>query len=487
MELFLDNVGIIKNSKVKIEGLTVITGKNSSGKTTVGKVLYSVSRARSNIEKAYVESRNAYIISQLDEICMVLSLYERIRLKPFVRIGEITPAKTNTNSFLYTFEKRSFSKMSSEKLLSFLAGLEEKLNQLTLEEVYNYYEGANYSGLINDKRFGKTVSRNFEEKKKKAIQICKQTISLINAPNAFERFETERIKTFLNYEFRNQVKPVRNPGATGCICMSNGKDTILDLKILNKSNFQLLHGVNAVFPYSQTIFIDDPFIIDRLEYGIDDDIFDYEDNMDAIYSNDASSSRAHLSILLTEKEPTNFFSKMELQNKYSAVFERINFIVPGEFQKTNEGNFYIDDNIMLNVQNLATGSKLFFIVKMLLMNGNLKEGTALVLDEPESHLHPEWINKFAEVLVLLIKELHVHVLLTTHTPNLLLALDYYSNDYGVSDKAHFYLAQTDAGGWTASLDCIDGNINKGYAHLSLPLIEMSIKQKPTRTRRKHDS
>ena len=100
-----------------------------------------------------------------------------------------------------------------------------------------------------------------------------------------------------------------------------------------------------------------------------------------------------------------------------------------------------------------------------------------MLDEPESHLHPEWINKFAEILVLLIKELHIHVLLTTHSPNLLLALDYYSNTYGVSELSHFYLAQTVAEGWSAKLDCIDGNINKGYAHLSLPLIKMSIKQK----------
>ena len=79
MELFLDNVGIIKDSTVKIDGLTVITGKNSSGKTTVGKVLYAIVRAKSNIEKAYLESRNAYIVSQLDEISDLLTLSERIK------------------------------------------------------------------------------------------------------------------------------------------------------------------------------------------------------------------------------------------------------------------------------------------------------------------------------------------------------------------------------------------------------------------------
>lgn len=484
MELFLDNVGIIKNSTVKIEGLTVITGKNNSGKTTVGKVLYSIVRARSNVEKAYIESRNAYIVSQLDEITLVLSLYERIRVKSLFRIEEFRPTKLNTKSFLYTLEKRSYNKMSSDKLLSFLAGLEEKLTGLTLEELNKYYEGENYFGIIEDKNYGKTKERNFEERKKKAIRICKQTISLIKAPNAFEHFATERIRTFLNFEFRNQIKPVRNPGITGYIRMRDGKDTILDLKVLNKANFQLLHGANAIFPYNQTIFLDDPFIIDRLENGIDEDIIDYDMNESVIYSQDASSSRKHLVTLLTAKEPENFFIKLELQHKFSAVFEKINSIVPGEFQKTNEGNFYIDDNAMLNVQNLATGSKLFFIIKMLLLNGNLKEGTALVLDEPESHLHPEWINKFAEILVLLIKELRIHILLTTHSPNLLLALNYYSKTYEISELSHFYLAQTATEGWTAKLECIDGNINKGYAHLSLPLIEMSIMQESSADKEK---
>ena len=53
MELFLDNVGIIKKSSILLNGLTVITGKNSSGKTTVGKIMYSLLSAGSNLEEAF--------------------------------------------------------------------------------------------------------------------------------------------------------------------------------------------------------------------------------------------------------------------------------------------------------------------------------------------------------------------------------------------------------------------------------------------------
>lgn len=110
------------------------------------------------------------------------------------------------------------------------------------------------------------------------------------------------------------------------------------------------------------------------------------------------------------------------------------------------------------------------------MNGYLNEETILVLDEPESHLHPEWINRFAEILMLLIKEAGIHILLTTHSPNLLLALNVYAKRYNSIEKSHFYLAQTLDESWQATLKNIDNDISEGYSHLSIPLIEMSISQ-----------
>ena len=53
MKLYLNNVGIVKDSEVKLEGLTVITGKNSSGKTTVGKTIYSLISAGNNTVEAF--------------------------------------------------------------------------------------------------------------------------------------------------------------------------------------------------------------------------------------------------------------------------------------------------------------------------------------------------------------------------------------------------------------------------------------------------
>ena len=42
MRFQIENIAKIKSAKVKLNGLTVIAGENGSGKSTVGKMLFSV-------------------------------------------------------------------------------------------------------------------------------------------------------------------------------------------------------------------------------------------------------------------------------------------------------------------------------------------------------------------------------------------------------------------------------------------------------------
>ena len=41
MNVTLENIGIIKEADIQLNGMTVITGYNDSGKSTLGKALYS--------------------------------------------------------------------------------------------------------------------------------------------------------------------------------------------------------------------------------------------------------------------------------------------------------------------------------------------------------------------------------------------------------------------------------------------------------------
>ena len=51
MKLTINNIGKLKNAEVVIDGITVITGENDTGKSTVGKVLWSVFNSFFEIKK----------------------------------------------------------------------------------------------------------------------------------------------------------------------------------------------------------------------------------------------------------------------------------------------------------------------------------------------------------------------------------------------------------------------------------------------------
>lgn len=473
MELMLDNVGIIKNSLIEIDGLTVITGKNSSGKTTVGKVLYALVQANSSIDNAFEQSKAKYISSQFNKIWITLGGRRSI---PF-RASQFKEL-TDREKVLFILGLRNSGDMDSENTIFFLDAVKDLLNSLSVQEFLAFLEKV-HSNTERDYAFYSTLSNQFEDRKQSAIELCSRVISTIEDPESYRVFRYDRTKALLNRVFHDQVKPIKAPRSVAKVQMIESGRTVINIRIRSKQNYAFLKDSSFVFPYNQAIFLDDPFVLDRLvpeddSLAIIDAFLRDRENDNLLRANDIKSPRGHLTELLNSKEAENFFDDLEFQKKYHLIIEKINQIVPGEFQETEDGMFYVDNGARLNVQNLATGSKLFFIIKLLFMNGYLNKDTVLVLDEPESHLHPEWINKFAEIMVLFIKEVGLHVLLTTHSPNLLLALSVYSKTYSVSQKSHFYLAQNVDNGWEAVIKCIDEDINEGYAHLSIPLIQMSV-------------
>ena len=51
MKLTIKNFARIKEAEINIDGITIIAGENNTGKTTVGKVLFSCFNSLSNIEE----------------------------------------------------------------------------------------------------------------------------------------------------------------------------------------------------------------------------------------------------------------------------------------------------------------------------------------------------------------------------------------------------------------------------------------------------
>lgn len=176
---------------------------------------------------------------------------------------------------------------------------------------------------------------------------------------------------------------------------------------------------------------------------------------------------------LRDPSGLSVFEQTILQDSLAAVKKQIDAIIPGTFEFTSEGKYYVQNGAKLKLCNLATGSKMFSIIKILLEKGTLDSGTMLILDEPEAHLHPQWQNAFAEVMVLLVKELNVTVLLTTHSPNFMLALDAYMRKYEISDKSNFYQTEFLSDGFV-QYQCVNDDMGKIYQDFLQYLSEVKV-------------
>jgi predicted ATPase len=178
--------------------------------------------------------------------------------------------------------------------------------------------------------------------------------------------------------------------------------------------------------------------------------------------------RLHKDKLLDKiRKNNNLFEENLYKAKTEEIIKCMKDSNPGQIALV-KGKYVIDN---LDIRNLAMGSKMLLIIKILIEKGHCGSRTLLVLDEPEIHLHPEWQNILAETIVLLVKRLDTKVVLTTHSPNFLLAIDVFSKKYQMRKYTHFYKS-TSVDEKKARLELADENINEIYAKMTNPFIKL---------------
>ena len=427
MKIKLQGIGIIKNSEIELDGLTVITGDNNSGKTTVGKVVYSLFDAVSDLQNNFEADKNEYASKTLRGIIIEIS---------FLSVC----FNANTDADL----AKLFSSFSNN--IPNAAIMAKKLYEW-LKEFYEIGFDAIDSDIRNQlydtikSRFSKNkIDFSFEEYIgvfcETALDSLSQLINNLEVDALLFNYAKERIEETLKIEFSEQIQPIKVDVKRSSIILENSENTqfrfdIVDNKLSVDNNPAFLSpSIKNVY------FVDNPFILD---FESQKSIRDYDNWNDATILNVGRISHHENKLRrILKKRNLNIYESSIIKKQYKEINEKINGVISGDFEFSHEGNYYISKGRKLRFSNLATGSKLFAILKLLINRGALNDSTILILDEPEAHLHPAWQNKFAEIIVMLVKELNVKVLLTSHSPNFVLAIDAFMRKYNINDKTNFY-------------------------------------------------
>ncbi|MDE6770719.1 MAG: ATP-binding protein, partial [Muribaculaceae bacterium] len=103
------------------------------------------------------------------------------------------------------------------------------------------------------------------------------------------------------------------------------------------------------------------------------------------------------------------------------------------------------DGLNISIDEVATGMKSFAYILRLLQNGYIDSETLLIIDEPEAHLHPQWVVKFAKILVLIHKYLGTKIMIASHNPDMVAAINTIASVEGLDDATNFYQAYKEPG------------------------------------------
>ena len=407
----ISDFGPISEADIEIAKINVIGGQNSTGKSTASKLLYSI--LRSSFSK-----RGEFAYEKIER-----NIKDVVR-NVYGRYGIERPEYVN------------LKKLTNLKLLN-------KNNKERHFDDLNIYE--QYLQAKDDYKNNKTLNRFIDEDIKEIDEIME-----IIEENGNLLF-ISILKTTLAAEF----------GTTDFRFSSSFTGNVNDEDFNFSINLKD-HDINSdeAFTSKGKFEIEDVFYLDNFS------IFETSKSR-----SDVNTHVGYLRKMLSEDIKPELFDD-KINTRIISIEEKIRKIIGGDFTK-DRGRFYFSkENIEdIDMQNTASGIKQIGIIQLLLANRQLKKDCFLIIDEPEVNLHPEWQIKFAEILVLLAKDLDINIYLNSHSPMFIEAISLYAQYYDLINETNVYLTVKDNNKYTfTKIDSKD--MGEVYENLTKPYDEL---------------
>lgn len=459
MDLRIENIGAIGSATVKIEGITVIAGQNSSGKSTIGKVLYSLLHDMSGWTYLYEKTRQALVSSLLEkrsavleDFCMKETGAKRRRTS---KARELMDKLSSDPELLIAIEDFQFYYFSDEKGDNELAAktaLIEKLSQYLVKyiELYTSDYEVIEKAIRND--FGEWSTET-------AILLCEilpDELSL-QCDSIVDSFATT---------FKKQYQRIGERFSK--VVLTDDSDRKIGLILSAEKNY-----LTAPIRITEGVYyLESPKVFDLL-------------------SNPSSGAtqKSYLRDLLTPNvftkahklyhplQKSDDLEKTVQSTQVESILSLLQSAMGGKaefYQKV--GLEFKDEKINepIHSVNISAGLKSLALLEYALRIKSIVPGDIVILDEPEINLHPSWQAVYAEALVKLQKEYNLKLIVTSHSPYFIRAIEVYSDLNGVMDTLNVYLTQRDKDNTVIAenVSYSEYGVSELYERLSAPLEEL---------------
>lgn len=415
--LTVENFGIIKSATINLNGLTVITGNNDTGKSTIGKLVFSLIKAIKQAEKSVEDKRTESLLTE-----EINNLYYFLRDKP------------NINNL-----KFGISYYTDE----FIEELKPYINDNSLYEKKKDEFDLIFSARESILKKNNLISKYPKEILERIKQLVKDEVY------DWDSLIASQLQKYLMSEFFWNITPKQTRLKTK-LKYSEGDFEVLSAEIHNNKLLTTEFLGDSFF--DDAILIETPLILQIFKLISDERTLEADN---------------HIKDLIKK-----------IKNTYTIkndISDKINKIIAGEFYfDEKEKRFYYSkkDFGKIEALNTASGVKSFGLLQLLSQANQITPKKIIIIDEPENHLHPEWQLKYAELIIELLKN-DITIILSTHSPYILQALKHFDEKRkkeNKEEKITFYLAEIK--GNTSTIENITKDLNKTFAKLAKPLTDL---------------